>query len=115
LDDNRRRARPVLITDADEDPERELRRREIRYVAMMLTRAGCLIAAAFIGVQKPPLWGLWAGICVLGAVILPWLAVIIANDRPPRKRAPVPPPTSLPVQTALPPATHTPTRVIDHD
>jgi hypothetical protein len=104
----------VLITDAAEDPEVELRRREIRYVAMMLFRALCLIAAALIAVQKPPLWGLWAGLCSLGAVVLPWLAVVIANDRPPRKRAPVPTPTpQLPVQNALPVVPRD--RIIDAD
>jgi hypothetical protein len=40
----KRHNQAVLITDAAEDPEREIRRREIRYVAMMLTRALCLIA-----------------------------------------------------------------------
>jgi Protein of unknown function (DUF3099) len=114
VEHERRRAEPVLITDAAEDPEVELRRREIRYVAMMLFRALCLIAAAFIAVQKPPLWGLWVGLCVLGAVVLPWMAVVIANDRPPRKRQPIPTPTpQLPTQTALPVVPHD--RIIDAD
>ena len=76
----------VLITDAAEDPERELRRREIRYVATMLMRALCLIAGAVLVSAKPPLWGLWLGLCVVGMVVLPWLAVIAANDRPARRR-----------------------------
>lgn len=114
VDYERRRAEPVLITDAAEDPEVELRRREIRYVAMMLFRALCLIAAAFIAVQKPPLWGLWAGLCVLGAVVLPWLAVLIANDRPPLKRGPIPVPSPVvPVQTAIPSVPQD--RIIDAD
>lgn len=114
MEHEKRRAEPVLITDAAEDPESELRRREIRYVAMMLFRALCLIAAAVVTVQKPPLWGLWAGLCVLGAVVLPWLAVVIANDRPRRKRQPIPTPTPhLPNQTALPVVPHD--RVIDAD
>ncbi len=98
----KRRNQPVLITDAAEDPEREIRRREIRYVAMMLTRALCLIAGAYFVVQKPPLWGVWASLCVVGMVLLPWLAVILANDRPPRKRAPAPPTTGPQDQAALP-------------
>jgi hypothetical protein len=77
---------PVLITDASEDPETELRRREIRYVAMMVTRALCLIGAAVLVAQRPWLWQLWAVLCVVGAVVLPWLAVILANDRPPLPR-----------------------------
>ena len=94
-------------------PEREIRRREIRYVAMMLTRALCLIAGAYFVVQKPLLWGLWASLCVVGMVLLPWLAVILANDRPPRKRAPVPPQDSGSAQPALPAARDH--RVIDED
>ena len=108
----RERSRPVLITDAAEDPEREIRRREIRYVAMMLTRAGCLIVGALVVVQKPPLWGLWAILCVIGMVLLPWLAVILANDRPPKKRHHAPPEV-VPGQLSLPVVSHD--RVIDGD
>jgi hypothetical protein len=79
--------RPVLITDAPENPERELRRREIRYVVMTMTRAGCLVVGAVLVSTKPPLWPLWVLLCVVGMVLLPWLAVILANDRPPRTRA----------------------------
>jgi hypothetical protein len=82
---------PVVITDAPQDPEVELRRREIRYVAMMLFRAGCLVGAALVVMNKPPLWGLWALLCVVGAVVLPWLAVLLANDAPPRKHRPAEP------------------------
>lgn len=85
------RSEPVLITDAAEDPETERRRREIRYVAMMVARALCLIGAAVLVAQRPWLWQVWALLCVVGAVVLPWLAVIIANDRPPRKRGTLPP------------------------
>jgi hypothetical protein len=79
--------RPIVITDAPENPEKELRRREIRYVAMMLTRAGCLVAAAVLVSLRPPLWPLWVVLCVVGMVLLPWLAVILANDRPPKTKA----------------------------
>jgi Protein of unknown function (DUF3099) len=99
--DRPRRAQPVLITDAAEDPERELRRREVRYVAMMLTRALCLVGGAVVVVQKPPLWGLWAVILVIGMVVLPWLAVILANDRAPRKRQ-APHRREVPGQLSLP-------------
>src|SRR5262245_13319290 len=83
----RRDRKPVLITDAAESPERELRRREIRYVTMMLTRALCLVAGALVVTSKPPLWPLWLILCVVGMVLLPWLAVIIANDRPAKSKA----------------------------
>jgi DUF3099 family protein len=83
---DRRRA-PVLITDAPEDPEKELRHREIRYVIMMLTRALCLVAGAILVSTRPPLWPLWLVLCIVGMVLLPWLAVILANDRPPKTKA----------------------------
>lgn len=83
----RREPRPVLITDAPEDPEREVRRRERRYVATMLLRAACLIGAALLVSTKPPLWPVWAVTCVVGAVFLPWIAVMVANDRPPKTPA----------------------------
>ena len=106
------RDEPVLITDAAEDPEKELRRREIRYVAMMLLRAACLIGAAVVVVNKPPLWGLWTSLLVVGTVVLPWLAVVLANDAPPKKRAPAHPPANPPGPSALPPTEH---KIIDHD
>lgn len=110
---NDRRAQPVLITDAPESPERELRRREIRYVAMMVTRALCLIAGAVLISTKPPLWGLGLGFCIAGMVLLPWLAVILANDRPPKKRSERVRPRPQPGQTTL--AASPEPRVIDAD
>jgi hypothetical protein len=77
----------VLITDAPEDPAVERRRREIRYVVMMSIRALCLVVAAVLVSVHPPLLGLWLVLCVAGMVLLPWLAVILANDRAPRSRA----------------------------
>jgi Flp pilus assembly protein TadB len=93
-----RKPAPVLITTAPEDPEREQRRREIRYVIMMSFRAGCLVAGAIIVSTKPPLWGLWLALAVAGMVVLPWLAVLMANDRRPRR----------PGQVATPPVSQQP-------
>jgi hypothetical protein len=80
----RRRANPVLITDAQESPERERLGREVRYLIMMGMRAVCLIVAAILVSTKPPLLGLWLTLCIAGMVLLPWAAVIVANDRPPK-------------------------------
>ena len=106
--------KPVLITDAPESPEKELRRREIRYVAMMLTRAACLVVGAILVTARPPLWPLWVVLCVVGMVLLPWLAVIIANDRPPKTRAERLKDSQRrrPEPTALPPGSDD--KVIDH-
>lgn len=76
--------KPQLITDAERSPEQELRRREIRYVSMMAIRAVCVILAAVLVMLKVPLLPLWLAICVAGAIILPWSAVLLANDRAPK-------------------------------
>ena len=99
-----RKLSTVLITDAAEDPEKELRRREIRYVAMMLLRAACLVAAAILASLKPPAWGMWVILCLVAMVLLPWFAVLLANDRPAKKRGPhrPSPVPSVSTQPALP-------------
>jgi hypothetical protein len=73
--------RPVLITDAEESPAEELRRRQNRYIVMMLIRTLCLILAGVLATLRVPLLGLWALLCLIGAVVLPWLAVVLANNR----------------------------------
>lgn len=73
-----RRDEPVLITSAAEARPEEIRRREQRYVLMMLFRVVCFVLAvvAFTG---------WLRIVAVGvAVILPWIAVVFANGGPPR-------------------------------
>jgi DUF3099 family protein len=82
----KRQPPPVLITDAERSPDDQLRSRRTRYVAMMSVRALCLVVAAvLVGSNAPLLW-LWVPLCVLGMVLLPWLAVILANDRPPKEK-----------------------------
>lgn len=108
----------MVITDAAQNPAEELRRRQTRYIVMMLVRAGCLVLAAVLAMVQVPLLAVWVVLCLVGAVVLPWLAVILANDSGPRpeyklanrfRREPPPPP----VQRALP-AREQP-RVIDAD
>ena len=103
----------VLITDAPEDQEKELRRREVRYVAMMLIRAACVIGAAILASLRPTLWGLWVGLCLVAMLLLPWFAVILANDRPAKKRRPQRPVPPVSAQPALPSTSDD--RVIDAD
>lgn len=78
----RRAPRTVVITDAQQSQDDQLRSRQIRYLVMMSIRALCLILAAVLVTVRPPLLPLWLVLCVLGMVLLPWLAVLIANDRP---------------------------------
>jgi hypothetical protein len=80
----RRTERPVVITDAPRSPDDELRSRQIRYLIMMSIRAVCLILAAILLTLRVPLLPLWLILCVIAMVLLPWLAVILANDGPPK-------------------------------
>ncbi|MER7002643.1 DUF3099 domain-containing protein [Dactylosporangium sp. NPDC000555] len=73
-----------MITDAARSPEQELRAREVRYVFMMLLRAACIVVAAILVATRPPLLWLWLTVCLLGGVGLPMIAVLLANDAPPR-------------------------------
>ena len=71
---------PVLITDAAMSYEEELAVRKRRYKMMMGLRVPCMVLAACF-YQIP--W-LAVGLLVL-SIPLPWMAVLIANDRLPRK------------------------------
>jgi Flp pilus assembly protein TadB len=80
----RRRQQAAIITDAAQSPAEELRQRQTRYIVMMLVRAGCLVLAAVLAMLHVPLLAVWVALCLAGAVILPWLAVIWANNKRPR-------------------------------
>lgn len=73
---------PVLITTAAERNDDEWDRRRKKYAIMMALRALCVIAAA--STYRISMW--LALTFVVGGIVLPWCAVIIANDRPAKKR-----------------------------
>lgn len=73
---------PIVITDAARSHDEELTTRRRRYSIMMAMRVPCLVLAALF-YQTP--W-LAAGLVIL-SIPLPWMAVIIANDRLPIKRS----------------------------
>lgn len=75
-----READPVLITDAQLSYEEELAIRKRRYKITMGMRIPCMILAA-VFYQIP--W-LAVGLLVI-SIPLPWIAVLIANDRLPNK------------------------------
>ena len=79
-------ARPVLITDAARSQDDQLRRRTHRYVLMMMIRAVCVVIFAVLISTRPPLLWVWLVLTGAGAVVIPWLAVILANDRPPKEK-----------------------------
>jgi hypothetical protein len=76
-----RRAEPVLITEAQVSRVDEHAARKRRYLITMVIRAVSLILAA---VFYEIVW-LMLIFAVLGTV-LPWFAVVMANDRPPKKK-----------------------------
>ncbi|ONI87110.1 hypothetical protein ALI22I_21825 [Saccharothrix sp. ALI-22-I] len=71
---------PVLITEAEPSFEEQHAARKRKYAIMMGARIPCLILA-MVFYQT---WWLALAFIVL-SVPLPWMAVLIANDRPPRK------------------------------
>jgi hypothetical protein len=75
--------RPVLITAAATPYEEQHRQRVRKYLTIMSFRIPALILAAVA-------YGLWHNGLISLAIIavslpLPWIAVLIANDRPPRR------------------------------
>jgi hypothetical protein len=92
---------PVLITDAARSQSEEFRSRQIRYVTMMGMRAGCLILGGILISVNAPLLPVWLTLCVLGMIFLPWAAVLIANDRAPKKKVRRPVPVPVAPQRAL--------------
>ncbi len=82
-----RAAEAVVITSAPRSPDYEFIHRRRRYTVMMGLRIVCLIGAFFT--YSISLW--LALLLIVGGAALPWCAVLIANDGPPRKRrAPLP-------------------------
>lgn len=91
--------RPVLITAAAPSFEQQHRDRVRKYLTLMAFRIPALVGAAIA-------YGLWhngvISLLILAASLpLPWMAVLIANDRPPRRADeprrydPAPAPTPL--------------------
>lgn len=62
----------MLITSAPDSPDRDLNRRQTRYLAMMSLRVICFVSAVFLP-------GVWRWVAVAGAAVLPWIAVVVAN------------------------------------
>lgn len=75
------RGGPVLITEAAPSYDDQHADRKRKYAIMMALRFPCLILAGMFYQT----WWLALTFIVL-SVPLPWVAVLIANDRPPRKK-----------------------------
>lgn len=74
---------PVLITEAAPSYDEEFAARKKRYSLIMACRIPCLILAGIFGIgfNLP----IVAVIFIVLSVPLPWVAVLIANDRLPQK------------------------------
>ena len=66
------REKPVVVTELPPSPDQERHSRMLRYGIAMGIRVLCIVACLFT-----PGW--WLIIPALGAVLLPWFAVVIAN------------------------------------
>jgi hypothetical protein len=80
-----RGAEPVLITDAHPSLLDEHAARKRRYVITMGVRALAIVAAAVVYTETHLVW-LVLSLAVLGT-FLPWVAVLMANDGPPKSKA----------------------------
>lgn len=66
----------IRITTAGRGPDADIARRQRRYVASMMIRALCFIGAVIAGLAG--ITWLWP-ILIAGALVLPYIAVVMAN------------------------------------
>jgi hypothetical protein len=70
-------AQPQSITSLPESPDDDRHRRMIRYAIAMGVRVACVIACFFVH-------GWWLVVPIIGAIVLPYVAVVIANAGTPQ-------------------------------
>jgi len=100
----------TLVTTAARSHSDDIALRQRRYVLTQSVRIVCIVLAAFLPVPVA-----WKGVLILGAVLLPWFGVVMANAGPTvgraRRTALVDRPAEpQPVRIAIEPG-----RVIDQD
>ncbi|MGC4932728.1 DUF3099 domain-containing protein [Gordonia sp. DT30] len=83
----RGKADAFLITGAPTPYDEQHRARVHKYLALMAFRVPALIIAGIVYSSTGSGW--WALGIIAASIPLPWIAVLIANDRPPRKRGEV--------------------------
>lgn len=105
---------PVLITEAAPSLLDQHDARKRRYILTMAVRAVCLVVATIF---YQTLWVM--AVFAILAIILPWVAVMVANDRPPKtslhaQRFRVGPAVT-PLEPTTPKRAIDPVRIIDAD
>jgi len=105
----------MRITDASPSQSEQLHHREVRYVVMMSIRAVCLVVIVILVKIHAPLVWLWVPALLFGMFIVPWLAVILANDRMPKRRYSMTPSQPPPQRTLTSGTPEEERRVIDID
>ena len=103
------RSAPAIVTSARRSHTEDIALRQRRYVLTQSVRIVCVILAVVLPVDL-----LWKGVFVVGAVVLPWFGVVMANAGPTigrrRKSLLVDRPVEEPVRLEIDPG-----RVIDPD
>lgn len=77
-----RRIEPVRITTAPQSHRVDLDRRRRRYVQSMTVRSLCFVGAVVAQAGFGITWLMW--VLIVGAVVLPYVAVVVANSQAPR-------------------------------
>lgn len=67
-------AKPQSITSVGISADQERKQRMIRYLVAMAIRVVCLVVGVYV--QG---WLMW--VCFAGAILLPYFAVVLANDQ----------------------------------
>ena len=80
--DRRRQPEAVRITTAAESRQAEIAARQLRYVLLMTVRTLCFIGAILASLAG--ITWLWP-ILIVGALVLPYIAVVMANAAGPRQ------------------------------
>lgn len=104
-----RAERATVITAAEPAYDEQLRARQKRYFITMSMRIPLLLLSIGLWALGVPVWVVL--IVAAASIPLPWMAVLMANDRAPRTARPVPKPV-VNDQRALPPARR---EIVDSD
>ena len=99
----REQSTPV-ITDVAPSREQQRRSRTQKYLIMMSIRVVAVVSCGILVIVEAPYLWMWLSVGIFATTVIPWLAVMLANDRPAKKERRMfyrPPPTEKPGPTQL--------------